>query len=142
MIPKKLYYLSSLFFVFIIPAIICAYFTVDRIPLANLVTFVLGITFLGSLWDIWATKHGKRDQIWLWQFNSRETLGIKILDLPIEEYLFYVASSLYIVFIWEGIKFTLETESTLLYILLPLLGIWSLLFLAIPFFVKTKNDRL
>lgn len=65
-------------------------------------------------------RHGRRDPIWLWQFNFKDTLGIKLFDLPIEEYLFYIASSVYIILIWEGIRYALETGSLLMYILLHL----------------------
>jgi len=99
MIKPKFYYLISLLFVFVIPASAAAHFVIDRIPMINLLTFVAGITILGSIWDIWATRHGKKDPIWLWQFNFKDTLGVKLFGLPIEEYIFYIASSLYIVFI-------------------------------------------
>lgn len=142
MIKPKFYYLISLLFVFVIPASITAYFVVDRIPMINLLTFVAGITILGSIWDIWATRHGKKDPIWLWQFNFKDTLGIKLFDLPIEEYIFYVTSSLYIVFIWEGIKYALETNSIFMYILIPFLGLWSLLFILMPYLIRVKGDKL
>ena len=138
---KRFYYILSLLFVFIIPAAIAAYFVFDRIPLINFAVFVVGITVLGSIWDIWATRHGKRDPIWLWQFNFKDTLGIKLFDLPIEEYVFYIASSVYIIFLWEGIKFALETKSIVMYLLLPLLSIWSLLAISIPYILRVKNDR-
>jgi lycopene cyclase domain-containing protein len=139
---KRFYYLLSLLFVFIIPTSIQAYFVLDRIPIINLVVFITAITFLGSIWDIWATRHGRRDPIWLWQFNYRETLGIKIFDLPIEEYLFYITSSTYIVFVWEGIKFALETHNIAMYFILPCLSVWSLLAIFVLYFIKAKNDKL
>ncbi|MDP3731266.1 MAG: lycopene cyclase domain-containing protein [bacterium] len=139
---KKYYYLISLVFVFIIPAGIASYFVFDRIPFVNLIIFVGSITLLGGIWDIWATRHGKRDPVWLWQFNFKDTLGIKLFDLPIEEYIFYVASSLYIVFIWEGIKLILETKDLLMIVTLPFLGLWSLLTILIPYARRAKNDKL
>ena len=125
--PKKFYYSASLIVVFVVPALVELYFVLHRIPLFNLITFIVGITILGSAWDIWATRHGRRDRIWLWQFNTRETLGIRLLDLPAEEYLFYVASSLYVVLTWEGIRFALETHNPFMYFLLSFAGIWTIL---------------
>ncbi len=142
MIKPRFYYLISLLLVFIIPAGVAGYFVLARIPMFNLLTFVVSITILGSIWDIWATRHGKKDPIWLWQFNFKDTLGIRLFGLPVEEYVFYVVSSLYIVFMWEGIKYALETDSLLTYILLPFLGIWSLLFLLIPYVMRVKGDKL
>jgi|SRR3990167_3107452 len=142
MIKPKFYYLTSLLLVFVVPTCIVAYFVLDRIPLSNLLTFIIGITALGSVWDIWATRHGRRDPIWPWQFNFKDTLGIKLFDLPIEEYIFYIASSVYIIFIWEGIRYALETGSLLMYVLLPFLGIWSLLLMLIPYIIRAKGDKL
>ena len=59
----KFYYSISLLFVFVIPTIIAGYFTISMVPVLNLVTFVIGITILGGIWDIWATRHGNRDPI-------------------------------------------------------------------------------
>lgn len=139
---KRFYYLLSLLFVFVIPATIQAYFVLDRILIINLIIFIVWITIIGIIWDIWATRHGKRDPIWMWQFNSSETLGIKIFDLPIEEYIFYVASSAYIVFVWEGIKFALEEHNITMYFILPFLAVWSLLAVLILYLIKAKNDKL
>lgn len=141
MIKPKFYYLTSLFFIFVLPACVVAYFVLDRIPLPNLVTFIVGITVLGSIWDIWATRHGRRDPIWLWQFNFKDTLNVKLFDLPVEEYLFYIASSVYIIFIWEGIRYALETGSLLMYVLLPFVGIWSLLLTLVPYVIRAKGDK-
>ena len=142
MINPRLYYLLSLLLVFIIPAFMVAYFVWERIPTINLILFVAGITVLGGIWDIWATRHGKRDPVWLWQFNFRDTLGIKLFDLPIEEYIFYLASGIYIVFTWEAIRLALETKSTLMFMLIPFLGLWSLLAILIPYILKAKRDKL
>lgn len=138
---KRLYYLVSLLFVCTLPAIIVAFFVWDRIPLLNLALFVIGIVVFGSIWDIWATPHGKRDKVWLWQFHEEETLGVKLFSLPIEEYLFFMSTSLYIVFLWEGIRFALETQNMLMYIVIPFAGVWSLVCILIPYKLKMKGDR-
>jgi|GEM_PF-1164150 len=141
MFKRKYYYLLSLVFVFLIPTVIAAYFVYERISAAQLLIFVTSITLLGSVWDVWATKHGKKDAVWLWTFNHRDTLGWRILDMPIEEYLFYVASSVYIVFLWELIQYTIEQGSVVLYFVLPFLALWSLFFISFPYFAKEKKDR-
>lgn len=138
---SKYYYLTSLIVVFLLPALVVGYFVINRIPLVNLMTFILGITLLGGIWDVWATKHDQRDTIWLWQFNLKNTLGIKLFNLPIEEFLFYIASSLYIIFIWEGIKYALESQNLLMYLLLPFAGVWSLLCILIPYLQKAKDGK-
>ena len=141
MFKRKYYYLLSLFFVFVIPTVIAAYFVYERIAQEQFWMFVISITLLGSAWDLWATKHGKKDPVWLWTFNHRDTVGLRLMDLPIEEYLFYAASSIYIVFLWEIIRFTLETGNPILYFVLPFLALWSMFFIALPYFAREKKDR-
>lgn len=135
---KKYSYLFSLFATFIIPTVIISFFVFNRINIFNLLTFVLGITILGSIWDIWATKHGKKDRTWLWQFNYKETVGIKIFDLPIEEYIFYIGSSTYIIFIWEGIKLAKELQDIKMFVLLPFLGVWTSLIIGLSYYITNK----
>lgn len=138
---RKYYYILSLLFVFVIPTFMAAYFVLERIPLEQLSIFVISITLLGSIWDVWATRHGKRDSVWIWTFNHRDTVGVRFLDIPIEEYLFYTASSVYIVFLWEIIKFTIEENNPALYPVLPFLALWSITFIAVPYFAREKRDR-
>lgn len=140
---RKFYYILSLLFVFIIPALIEGYFVFDQIPKEQFIIFIIGLTILGSIWDVFATKHGKRDSVWLWQFNINDTIGIKIFDLPIEEFIFYISSGTYIVLTWEIIKFTLNSNDQILFILLPFCAIWSAVFATIPYlFLKSKTDKI
>lgn len=136
---RNFYYVFSLLFVFIIPTVVESIFILDRINKTQLIIFIIGLTILGSIWDVWATRHGKKDQVWLWQFNTYDTLGIKILGLPIEEYFFYTISGIYVVFTWEIIKYSLESNNIMSFIILPFCAIWSTLFVAIPY-LMSKND--
>ncbi len=142
MFSRKYYYSLSLLFIFVIPTFISAFFVFSRISIAQLAVFVLSITLLGSAWDIWATRHGKKDPVWLWTFNHKDTLGLRLFDLPVEEYLFYIASSVYIIFLWESIKYALETESAIMYLVLPFVSLWSMLFIAVPYLAREKKDRI
>jgi lycopene cyclase domain-containing protein len=59
----------------------------------------LGITaIIFILWDIWATWRGH------WAFNENYTLGLKILNLPLEEVLFFFAIPYSCTFLWLTIK--------------------------------------
>lgn len=139
---RKYFYLSTLIIVFALPSVVAGYYVLKNISLAHLISFVVLITLIGSIWDIWATKHGPNDPVWLWQFNHKETIGVYIFGLPIEEYLFYVASSVYVVFIWESIRIALETDNPFFYFLIPALGVWTLTGIMIPYVWKPKGDKL
>lgn len=139
---RRFYYLGSLLTIFIVPEIVVGHFVISQIPLFNLIIFTLGVLLLGSIWDIWATRHGKQDTVWLWEFNHKDTIGVFAFGLPIEEYLFYVVSTLYLIFMWVGIQQALASSSNFLDILLPCAALYSLFAAMLPYWIKPKGDRL
>ncbi|MDD5129671.1 MAG: lycopene cyclase domain-containing protein [Candidatus Omnitrophica bacterium] len=56
------------------------------------------IIIFGS-WDIFATWRGH------WYFNPQGILGVKIVNLPLEEWLFFVVIPFCCIFTWEALKF-------------------------------------
>ncbi len=138
---KKYLYLFSLVFVFIIPTIAMGANLRGIIHLNELIPFIISITIIGSIWDLWATKHRSKDSIWLWKFNKKDTLGIKILGVPIEEYIFYIVSSVYVIFMWEGIKQIANGKNDLLFSVL-IISVWTLLWIFIPQLFSGKHDKL
>jgi len=138
---KKFYYLLTLIFVFCIPTIIAGFFLSNFISLIALVPFVVCVTIIGSIWDIWATKHGKKDRVWLWQFNRNDTMGIKFLGLPCEEYLFYVVSSVYVIFMWEGMKLIISKGTFQVYFIVIFLSCWTLISIAVPYLFTSEGDK-
>ena len=60
----------------------------------------IGITFVFFItWDIIFTHHG------CWVFNDTHTAGIKILKLPLEEYLFFISIPYACIFTFYAIRF-------------------------------------
>lgn len=60
----------------------------------------IGLPALGFIaWDIWFTHIG------VWSFNDDYTLGIKLLGLPVEEWLFFLVVPFCGIFIYEVVKF-------------------------------------
>ncbi len=59
-------------------------------------TFIAAVPFL--IWDVFATWRGH------WSFNENYITGIKILNLPIEEVLFFFAVPFACSFVWSSIK--------------------------------------
>lgn len=139
---KRFYYLFSLTTVFTIPTVTIGYFILEQISIYDLIVFSVGITIIGSIWDIWATRHGRRDAIWLWQFNHKTTVGIYFFDLPVEEYLFYLSTSIYVIFVWEAVQLYSSSGSQEILSLLVCAAIWSLLFIGLPFVFHSKKDVL
>ena len=138
---KKYSYLLTLFCVFCIPTIIAGVYLSHYISLTSLVPFIILVTIIGSIWDVWATRHGKKDRIWLWSFNRRQTLGLRFLGLPIEEYMFYVASSVYVIFMWEGFKLMTTGAQVQVYYVIGLLSAWTLFCIGLPYWLGRKKDK-
>lgn len=56
------------------------------------------VSTLFIFWDIFATSRGD------WAFNTKYTIGIELLHLPIEEILFFVTVPYSIIFIYESLN--------------------------------------
>ncbi len=138
---KKFSYLLTLFGVFGIPAVFAGVFLSYYISLDSLLPFIITITIIGSIWDVWATRHGKRDRVWLWQFNHRQTIGMRFLGLPVEEYLFYVASSVYVIFMWESFKLMTSNAPSEVYMATGLLSAWTLFAISLPYWLGRRSDK-
>jgi lycopene cyclase domain-containing protein len=138
---KKFSYLLTLFSVFCIPTIVAGFYLSAYIDLQALVPFIVLVTIIGSIWDVWATRHGKKDRVWLWQFNRKQTIGLRLLGLPIEEYVFYVASSVYVIFMWEGFKLMVKGSPSEVYYVIAILSAWTLFSIFLPYIVGWKRDK-
>ena len=55
-------------------------------------------------WDVVVTARGH------WSFNDRYVLGVTILGMPLEEWLFFVVISFVAVFTWESIQYLLREK--------------------------------
>lgn len=68
---------------------------------------VSAIVFIA--WDVWFTGIG------IWSFNPEYLLGIYILNLPLEEWLFFLIVPFSCVFIYEVMNYFVKREIPLLY---------------------------
>jgi lycopene beta-cyclase len=56
------------------------------------------------IWDVAVTARGH------WSFNDRYVLGVTILGMPLEEWLFFIVVSFVAVFTWESTKHLLREK--------------------------------
>lgn len=90
--------------------------------------FIVGTVFI--LWDIIATYRND------WSFNSDYTLGLKIINLPLEEILFFITVPFASIFIYETFKYyfnekTFTLSKKILYVVL-------IFFFIVSFITKDK----
>lgn len=57
------------------------------------------VLLLFGLWDIAATLRGH------WSFNPAHVLDMRILFLPLEEWLFFIVVPFVTIFTWESVKY-------------------------------------
>jgi lycopene cyclase domain-containing protein len=70
-----------------------------RLLLAILIPFAVFV-----LWDIIVTARGH------WSFNPNYTVGLKIVNLPIEEVLFFIIIPFCGLFTWESVKYFMRNS--------------------------------
>lgn len=83
-------------------------------------------------WDVWFTAEG------VWYFNHDYTLGIDILGLPLEEWLFFIVVPFACVFIYEVLNFFFKKDYFYA-ISLPIYILFAVLFLILAI---VFHDRL
>lgn len=90
----------------------------------------IGLTLIPFIvWDIWFTKSG------YWGFNPAYLMGVEILGLPLEEWLFFIAIPYACVFthyalveLWPNFKLSDQATKIITYALLGLFGIVGVVF--------------
>jgi lycopene cyclase domain-containing protein len=96
----KFEYFIVLFFVFTVPFIKsfsnAIGFYKNRLRLLLSIGFPF-IVFV--LWDIYSVSQGH------WSFNSAYVIGLNIINLPIEEVLFFLVIPFCALFTWESVKY-------------------------------------
>jgi len=60
------------------------------------------VVVIYGLWDVFATWRGH------WHFDPSGVWGIQIINLPLEEWLFFVVIPFCCLFTWEAIKYIKE----------------------------------
>ncbi len=71
------------------------------VPLIKSIIFT-GIIFV--TWDVFATFRGH------WGFNKEHLLGVTLINLPIEEVLFFITVPFSCLFVWEAINYFKKEE--------------------------------
>lgn len=92
-------YLSVLALVLLVPLVLSFHpknYLKGDIKKALLSVTLVSIPWL--IWDIWATQRGH------WAFNYNYNLGIKIINLPFEEYLFFLVVPYACLFLWATFR--------------------------------------
>lgn len=93
-------YALVLLFIALAPAVLSRDPKLGLYKHARALVLSMGITCaVFWVWDAIATARGH------WWFNERYVLGIWILDMPVEEWLFFVAVSFVAIFTWESTKY-------------------------------------
>ncbi len=93
---KRLYYSFAYIFLLGIPAYF--FYSSDRIDLGSLVLTIIIVFIIGSVFDIWAVRQGRKDRFFIWQYNEKSIIGLKIRGVPIEDYiLFLVLTPIFII---------------------------------------------
>jgi lycopene cyclase domain-containing protein len=70
----------------------------------SLIKAILAVALPFWIWDVIVTARGH------WSFNEATVIGLKILGLPIEEWLFFIVVPFVSIFTWESTKYFLRRK--------------------------------
>lgn len=68
-----------------------------------ILSIVLIVVIFGG-WDVFATWRGH------WSFNSQGVDGIRIINLPLEEVLFFIVIPFCCIFTWEAMQYIMRRK--------------------------------
>lgn len=120
-------YLEILFVLLGVPLIAMAPVALRYISLRELVIVSFILVVWAIAWDIWSTRHGKRDRLWTWCFSRKTTSGLMLYGQPIEEYLLGAGFFIWIVFFWEILERAVASGNTTHMTLLGGVAAWDVL---------------
>ncbi len=93
-------YLATLILSGIIPFVLSFYPPLGFYKHKKALALSIGlIVFIFGLWDCIAAYRGH------WHFNPEAVYGLRILNLPVEEWLFFIVIPFCCIFTWEAINY-------------------------------------
>jgi len=100
----------------------------------NLKYLIPSIIFSGTIFILWDIRF---NELGIWSFNPEYILGIYILKLPLEEWLFFVVMPTYCIYIFESLKIKLASfEKPNLFVAVSL--VLLVIFVLIAYFARQK----
>lgn len=88
-----------------IPSVILTYLLIGEINIKALFIVLLITLSIGGVFDIWATRQGRNDKFFIWEYNPNSILGFKIYGVPVEDYIFFLfLTPVFIISIYEAAK--------------------------------------
>lgn len=101
---KRLTYGLTYLVLMAVPAGLLA-LLVDGLDWRSLIVVILIGFLIGGVFDIWATRKGKKDKFFIWEYSRKTTLGYAWWGVPVEDFiLFLVLTPALIVVAWEVVK--------------------------------------
>ncbi len=109
MIKRKYSYLLAYIILLVTPTILLFGFVKDTVNFKALLATEVMCFLLAGVFDYWGTRHGKKDKFYVWEYDDRSILGIKVFGLPIEDIIFFLGMMpITGVFIYEAAKILLK----------------------------------
>mgnify|MGYP001590537645 CR=1 FL=1 len=119
-------YLKLLINIYLPPIIILGVYLGSSIDFFKLAVFSFVLLIYGIAWDMWATKHGRTDKLWIWRFNPKTITGVYFDRHPFEEYAFGIFHLFWTILLWEVLLRAISNNDPLTLLIVVLLGIWQI----------------
>ncbi|MCF7865622.1 MAG: hypothetical protein K9M11_03900 [Candidatus Pacebacteria bacterium] len=122
----KFLYLKLLFAIYFIPVIVLFSASEGSLDILKLSLFTFIIVIYGIAWDMWATKHGRTDKVWVWRFNPKTITGVYVDHHPLDEYVFGVLHIFWVIFLWEILNQAIFENNNALLIVPVVVILWQI----------------
>lgn len=102
---KKYSFVIAYIILLAIPASIVTFFVSDLININALTIVIMLALLVGGILEVWAVKQGKKDKFYIWEYNNKTTLNLKILGIAVEDLiLFLILTPFFCISMWEFVK--------------------------------------
>jgi len=119
-------YIKLLVAIYFPPIIALILFLESKTDLLKLSVFSFVVVIYGIAWDMWATKHGRTDKLWIWRFNRKTITGLFIEHHPFDEYLFGILHIFWVVVFWEVLNGVISDFNFKILAVLVLVILWQI----------------
>lgn len=102
---QRFYYSAAYLLLLGVPALMISGVIKNHIDFRAVFVTTLLTIMVGGIFDIWAVRQSRKDKFFIWEYNKKSIIGVKVFGVPIEDYVFFlVLTPIFIIALYEGVR--------------------------------------